>query len=349
MNFKRAIAGITTNQLLFIEPSMHELLALSNTLLLCTSQHSPLCIDTFTEDLLDNLNKDLLTKCMDFKVDISDDACIKLARIIDNLAKNDAEIELLMLGKSLCPLGRSLRKAIVDSMRHLPLIAIKNKQTIGECELFTVHFDPILTSLYSEPDRKVLLHWSNVMSDENGEIRPDATISKLQQRDFGSSLGYGQIKIARPTIDNLALCHDLCWKQCTIDANSLEAALTFQVHGLRITFFLTRLRHDGIYVMQELSQFTFPRSLEEIAYLKLQNTMESNKASYSSQNSTGGATFVSLKNMRTLLILTDTFCADLFVTLTHSWQLKRLPTHPSIYSLIDSTKNRHRFRALRFD
>lgn len=94
-------------------------------------------------------------------------------------------------------------------MRHLPLIAIKNKQTIGECELFTVHFDPILTSLYSEPDRKVLLHWSNVMSDENGEIRPDATISKLQQRDFGSSLGYGQIKIARPTIDNLALCHNL--------------------------------------------------------------------------------------------------------------------------------------------
>lgn len=85
MNFKRAIAGITTNQLLFIEPSMHELLALSNTLLLCTSQHSPLCIDTFTEDLLDNLNKDLLTKCMDFKVDISDDACIKLARIIDNV------------------------------------------------------------------------------------------------------------------------------------------------------------------------------------------------------------------------------------------------------------------------
>lgn len=57
INFKRAIAEITTNKLFFIEPSMHELLALSNILLLCTSQHSPLCIDTFSEDLLDNLNK----------------------------------------------------------------------------------------------------------------------------------------------------------------------------------------------------------------------------------------------------------------------------------------------------
>ncbi|CEP07437.1 hypothetical protein [Parasitella parasitica] len=214
INFKRAIAGITTNQLLFIEPSMHELLALPNILLLCTSQHSPLCIDTSTEDLLDNLNKDLLTECMDFKVDISDDACMKLARIIDNadskqLAKDDAEIELLMLGKSLCPLGSSLVRGISAAMHRLPLIAIKNKQTIGECELFTMCFDPILTSLFSDPDRKVLLRWSNVISDENGEIRPDATISKLQQRDFGSSLGYGEVKIARPTIDGHALCHDL--------------------------------------------------------------------------------------------------------------------------------------------
>lgn len=64
---------------------------------------------------------------MDFKVDISDDACMKLVRIIDNvdskqLAKDDAEIELLMLGKkSMPPLdvlwceAFQQRKAIVDS------------------------------------------------------------------------------------------------------------------------------------------------------------------------------------------------------------------------------------------
>ncbi|KAI9496845.1 hypothetical protein BDB00DRAFT_869075 [Zychaea mexicana] len=45
-SFKQAIATITTSQLLFIDPSVHELLAFSNIFLLCTSQHSPLCIDT---------------------------------------------------------------------------------------------------------------------------------------------------------------------------------------------------------------------------------------------------------------------------------------------------------------
>ncbi|KAI9489664.1 hypothetical protein BDB00DRAFT_841917 [Zychaea mexicana] len=111
-------------------------------------------------------------------------------------------------------------------MRRLPLVAIRNKQTIGECELFTKYFDPILASLFSDPDRKVLLRWSNVMSDENDKIRPDATISKLRQRDFGPSLGYGEVKVARPTIDNHALCHDLLLAQLTFP-RFLEELATF--------------------------------------------------------------------------------------------------------------------------
>lgn len=40
--FQQAVTRMTTNQLLFIESSVHELLSLSNILLLCTSQYSPL-------------------------------------------------------------------------------------------------------------------------------------------------------------------------------------------------------------------------------------------------------------------------------------------------------------------
>ncbi|ORE04445.1 hypothetical protein BCV72DRAFT_211245 [Rhizopus microsporus var. microsporus] len=46
-------------------------------------------------------------------------------------------------------------------------------------ELFTMYFDLILASLLSDPDRKELLRWSNITSDENYEMCPDATISKL--------------------------------------------------------------------------------------------------------------------------------------------------------------------------
>jgi hypothetical protein len=58
--FQQAVTRMITNQLLFIESSVHELLSLSNILLLCTSQHSPLCMDIFSEDILVELNKEML-------------------------------------------------------------------------------------------------------------------------------------------------------------------------------------------------------------------------------------------------------------------------------------------------
>ncbi|ORE04444.1 hypothetical protein BCV72DRAFT_312881, partial [Rhizopus microsporus var. microsporus] len=122
-SFKQAIARITTSKLLYIESSVHELLVLSNILLLCTNQHSPLFMSAFNEDLLDNLNKDLSAECMDHKADISDNACMKLARIIDNmnskkLTKDDAEIELLMFVRSTCSLGQSLVRGISAAQDH---------------------------------------------------------------------------------------------------------------------------------------------------------------------------------------------------------------------------------------
>ncbi|KAI9033671.1 hypothetical protein CLU79DRAFT_801770 [Phycomyces nitens] len=171
-------------------------------------------------------------------------------------------------------------------MRRLTFVAITTTETIGQCELFTVYFDCILALLFPDPDRRILLCWSNVLSDENDKIRPDATISKLWQCDLGSSFGYGEVKIACHTVDNNA-----------------PSVLIFQVHGVYITFFLTRLRHDGIY------------------------------------------------NMRTLMTVSDTFwrlCRP--VHDAHLLQeKKRRLTHPSIYSLIDSTKNFRRFCALRFE
>jgi hypothetical protein len=88
-----------------------------------------------------------------------------------------------------------------------------------------VYFDPILCALFSDPDRNVLLRWSNVTSDESGEMRPDATISEICQRDFGPSRRYGEVKLARPATDNHALCHDLLrlatLAKDTIDINKL--------------------------------------------------------------------------------------------------------------------------------
>ncbi|OAD76970.1 hypothetical protein PHYBLDRAFT_158033 [Phycomyces blakesleeanus NRRL 1555(-)] len=71
-----------------------------------------------------------------------------------------------------------------------------------------------------------------------------------------------------------------------------------------------------MYLMQEIGQLTFPRSLEELVF------------------------FVNLKNIRTL-------CRPM--NDGKSWETKRRPTHPSIYSFIDATKDRHCFCGLRFE
>ncbi|RCH86192.1 hypothetical protein CU098_008537, partial [Rhizopus stolonifer] len=207
--FKQAATRTTINQLLFIESSIHELLSLSNILLLCTSQHIQLCVDIFSEDTLDELSKEILVECIDFKQDMCDDFCMKLTRFMNNAdsklqSKDDIEIDLLMLRRNLNPLQQSLLRDITAAMRKLPLIALRNKK-------------------------------SSVTSDESGDIRPDATISKMQQRDFEPSLGFGEVKKARSTTDNHSLCHDLlrlaALAKDTIDSNNPQAALTFQIYG----------------------------------------------------------------------------------------------------------------------
>ncbi|RCH94625.1 hypothetical protein CU097_013427 [Rhizopus azygosporus] len=124
IKFQQAVIKKTTNQLFFIESSVHELLSLSNILFLCTSQHSPLCMDMFSEDILVELNKEMLVECMDFKQDMCDDACMKLTRFMNNMdsksqSKDDVEIDLLVLGRSLSPLQGSLLRGITAAQQSL--------------------------------------------------------------------------------------------------------------------------------------------------------------------------------------------------------------------------------------
>ncbi|KAI9480709.1 MAG: hypothetical protein EXX96DRAFT_617682 [Benjaminiella poitrasii] len=88
--FQQAVTRMTTNQLLFIESSVHELSSLSNILLLCTNQHSPLCMDIFSEDNLVELNKEMLLQ-----------------------SKDNIEIDLLVLSRNLNPLQESLLRGIM--------------------------------------------------------------------------------------------------------------------------------------------------------------------------------------------------------------------------------------------
>lgn len=149
---------------------------------------------------------------------------------------------------------------------------------------------------------------------------------KYIKRNFGASLGFGEVKVSFATTDNYDLCHDLLrlgtFSKETIDMNKLPASMTFQIHGFHITFFIKRLRHDGIYIMQEIGQVAFPRSLEELG------------------------SFVNLNNIRILLKVNESFwmvCQPL--DNAENYESKRCSTHPGIYS----SKDRHRSCSLRLE
>jgi hypothetical protein len=62
------------------------------------------------------------------------------------------------------------------------------------------------------------------------------------------------------------------------------------------------------------------------------------------------ASFVNLKNIRTLLMVTEAFWRLRRPANDGEFcEMKRRPSHPCIYSLIDITNDRHRSCVLRFE
>ncbi|KAG0164191.1 hypothetical protein DFQ28_011094 [Apophysomyces sp. BC1034] len=83
----------------------------------------------------------------------------------------------------------------------------------GETELWS-GFDPILSSILSDPEQDVPLRLSNAIPAEGSpseilQVCPDATVCEIDKLGWGKSLGYGEVKLAEPTPNSDALGQDL--------------------------------------------------------------------------------------------------------------------------------------------
>ncbi|KAI8078310.1 hypothetical protein BDF21DRAFT_452657 [Thamnidium elegans] len=91
--------------------------------------------------------------------------------------------------------------------------------TIRETELWSSAFDPILAVLFSEPDRNTFLRWTNVVPEEVS---------------WGSTLGYGEAKIAEPNPNIGGLVNDLLrlasMTTKAIGESKMRSILAFQIH-----------------------------------------------------------------------------------------------------------------------
>ncbi|OAD74634.1 hypothetical protein PHYBLDRAFT_180889 [Phycomyces blakesleeanus NRRL 1555(-)] len=112
------------------------------------------------------------------------------------------------------------------AIQKLPSRNLLSTTTIRETELWSSVFDPILTTLFSDPDRDIFLRWTNVVPEEGcvSEIiraQTDAMICEIEQLSWGCTIGYGEAKIAEPKPNIGSLANDLL-RLAFVAANTMK-------------------------------------------------------------------------------------------------------------------------------
>lgn len=110
---------------------------------------------------------------------------------------------------------------------------MKNNQ-IGEIELWSSYFHPLLSRILSDNERSVMLRWPDKAALEQSQGRPDAIISEVTGNGFGISFGFGECKTS-DGCTNASLCKDIIklaqLSQRSININSVKSVLCFQIYG----------------------------------------------------------------------------------------------------------------------
>lgn len=173
-----------------IETYVAEFAALSHVFLLCKNQYSQTVSDVFTVDTLEKITDTLIKKDINWNLTFSQSEFMELSTTLTDLSfglkkRQDCIIDLLMMSRNGGYSQNRVLQGIANLIQKLPTAAIKDSTTIGEAELWSTYFDPILSVLVADPEESVQFRWFNTSSPESGsDKRPDAIISNVTQLEF---------------------------------------------------------------------------------------------------------------------------------------------------------------------
>ncbi|RUS12893.1 hypothetical protein BC938DRAFT_478321, partial [Jimgerdemannia flammicorona] len=159
--------------------------------------------------------------------------------------------------------------------------------------------------------------------------QPDAIINNTDQLSWGSSRGHGEAKVQEEMNNLYNLCADLVrvaiFNKDAIDFYNMHCMLGFQVVGQHISFYLTTLLYDGLYVMTEIGHLNMPVSLEQLPAF--------------------------LTSLDTLLIVSNAYwanCVQSSSTVEMEPNKRSTLATPNFKELIAKNRDRHRSCQLRF-
>ncbi|KAI8880948.1 hypothetical protein K501DRAFT_335044 [Backusella circina FSU 941] len=251
---------------IILETYVQELLALGDVLFLAKNQHSNIKTSFFSEELLDKLldnqNQVLLNKIPDTCPDFTTEDYMTVLKVLTSIDQNiitpkQAKLELLTLAADMDSLKGNVIEGIGDLLTKLPLDSFVEKNKIGEIDIQTRYYEPLLSAILADTTKKVILRWPNKMDEVTPEIRPDAIISTLVQLKFGRHLGYGEVKPGDDSTTTQSLCVDTL-KLTVLSRNTClkneHPILAFQVNGFQLIFYVTQRIHHRFYTMIEIGR-----------------------------------------------------------------------------------------------
>ncbi|KAI9312589.1 hypothetical protein BX666DRAFT_2030913 [Dichotomocladium elegans] len=179
----------------------------------------------FGDRLLNNVTASLHASCTDYSMDLPDQVHIPFASMFADLAMGSAIcngiiVKLIVECAGLDYGPRRLLRGIANLIQKLPSTAV-NVRNKSENALWNTYFDPILSTLLSDPDRNMHLQWSDSAPTERRSARPDAAIIRSSE-------------------DPLLAPEDWMAVFCknSIDVSLLDSTLAFQINNFTITFYL---------------------------------------------------------------------------------------------------------------
>ncbi|KAI7858120.1 hypothetical protein BDC45DRAFT_434273 [Circinella umbellata] len=84
-----------------------------------------------------------------------------------------------------------------------------------------------------DPEKLVLLRWTNTTPNKSGELRPNTVICKRQQLEYEGSIGYEEAEVNQGNSNRYLLCMDTVrlaiFNKNAIVVNKLDGALALQI------------------------------------------------------------------------------------------------------------------------
>ncbi|KAI7898192.1 uncharacterized protein BX663DRAFT_269891 [Cokeromyces recurvatus] len=163
--YKQKIIHDAATELEFsLETNLPELIALNNVMLLKPSQFSRYMRDHFTDKALNEWHKGILSTLI---VDVekeAQDIAKSLDDIIYNLQKKKIKTREAVQKLVAMSIGKEDHEAQIliglsNLIQKLPSQNLLSTTAVSKTELWSSVFDPILTALFSNPDRNTLLRW----------------------------------------------------------------------------------------------------------------------------------------------------------------------------------------------